>query len=99
MKHENDFSNMVGCLQVVRIYSFVKEIKVPVKTENIFMKEIKHGLRAFIVWWKPSTASLEKLSQLFASVFTSYQGTENIFYFLKENWMLKLTYFGLNLLV
>ena len=27
MKHENDVSNMVGCLQVVRIYSFIKEIK------------------------------------------------------------------------
>ena len=28
MKHENDVSNMAGCLQVVRIYCFTKEIKV-----------------------------------------------------------------------
>ena len=27
IKHENDVSNMVGCLQVVRIYGFMKEIK------------------------------------------------------------------------
>ena len=64
MKHENDVYNMVGCLQVVRIYSFMKEIKVYiralyivflfVKTENNnFIKEIKHALPAFIAWWKP----------------------------------------------
>ena len=52
MKHENDVSIMVGCLQVVRIYSFMKEIKVDklalyivflfVKMENNnFIKEIK----------------------------------------------------------
>ena len=28
MKHENEVSNMVGCLQVVRIYIFMKEIEV-----------------------------------------------------------------------
>ena len=28
MKHENDVSNMVDCLQVVRFYSFKKEMKV-----------------------------------------------------------------------
>ena len=49
MKHENDVSNMVGCLQVVRIYSFKKEIKVNlrasyivflfVKNENNFIKQ------------------------------------------------------------
>ena len=50
--------------QVVRIYSFMNEIKVcirasyivflNVKTENInFIKEIKHVFRAFIAWWKP----------------------------------------------
>ena len=52
MKHENDVSNMVGCLQVVKICSFIKETKVYirasyivfifVKTENNFIKEIKH---------------------------------------------------------
>ena len=52
------------CLQVVRIYSFVKEIKLYirasyifflfVKTENNnFIKKIKHVISAFIDWWKP----------------------------------------------
>ena len=27
-KHENDVSNLVGCLQVVRIYNFMVEVKV-----------------------------------------------------------------------
>ena len=27
MKHENDVSSMIGCLQVARIYNFIKEIK------------------------------------------------------------------------
>ena len=51
MKHENDVSNIAYSLQVVRIYSFIKEIKVFlralyivflfVKTENNnFIKEI-----------------------------------------------------------
>ena len=31
MKHENDVSNMVDCLQVVRSYSFMKEIKVHIR--------------------------------------------------------------------
>ena len=63
MKQENDVSNIVGCLQAVRIYSFMKEIKVYirasyiiflfVKTEYNFIKEIKHVLDAFIDWWKP----------------------------------------------
>ena len=55
---------MVGCLQVVRIYSLMKEIKVyiralyivflVVKTENNnFKKEIKYVLRAFITRLKP----------------------------------------------
>ena len=61
MKHKNDVSNMVGYLiQVMRIYSFMKEIKVYirtsyiiflfVKTENNFIKEIKHVLCVFIAW-------------------------------------------------
>ena len=28
MKHKNNASNMIGCLQAVEIYSFIKEIKV-----------------------------------------------------------------------
>ena len=54
MKHENDVSNVVDCLQVVRIYRFKKKIKVQtcasytvflfVKSENNIIKEIKHVL-------------------------------------------------------
>ena len=54
---------MTGYLQVVKIYSFMKEIKVSlrasyiiflfVKTKNNFIKEVKHVLRAFIASWKP----------------------------------------------
>ena len=61
MKHENDMRNMVGFLQVVRIYSFMKEIKMCtrvsyivflfVKMEsNDFIKEGKHVLHTFIAW-------------------------------------------------
>ena len=56
MKCVNDVSKMVGSLQVV---SFSKEIKGPtcasyvvfpfVKTENYFIKEMKHVLRVFLV--------------------------------------------------
>ena len=58
MKHEIGESNIAGCLQVLRIYSFMKEITVYirasyivflfVKTKNNFIKEIKHVLRAFM---------------------------------------------------
>ena len=63
LKHENEVRNMVGCLQVVRIYSFKKEIEVYiytsyivflfVKMKNNFIKEIKHVSRVFIAGWKP----------------------------------------------
>ena len=59
MKHKNN--NMVSSLQLLRIYSFKKEIKVYIrasymvflfeKTEsNNFMNEIKNLLCAFIAW-------------------------------------------------
>ena len=35
MKHENDVSNMFGCLQVVKIYSFMKEMKVYIHASYI----------------------------------------------------------------
>ena len=65
MKLENDVSNMVGCLQVVRIYSLMKEIKVYIRASyiislfvkiknNNFIKEIEHGLCTFIAWLKLS---------------------------------------------
>ena len=60
MKHENEVSDMVGCLQVVIIYSFVNEIEVDICTsyivflvvtmKNSLIKEIKHVIRAFIAW-------------------------------------------------
>ena len=61
MKHKNYVSNVVGLLQVVRIYNFMKEMTLYsrasyivfffAKTENNnFIKEIKHVLRAFIAW-------------------------------------------------
>ena len=59
MKHENDVSDLFGCLQVIRICSFMREIKLYivylyVKSENdYFIKKIKHVLRSFIAWWKP----------------------------------------------
>ena len=65
-QYKNDVSNMVGHLQVVRIYSFIKEFKVYTHSSDIFflfvkmennksIKEIdvKHVLRAFIAWLKP----------------------------------------------
>ena len=35
MKHENDGSDVVGCHQVVRIYNFMKEVKVYMRTSYI----------------------------------------------------------------
>ena len=61
MKHENDVSYMIGCLQVVITYSFMKEIKLYIRASyiiflfvklenNNFIKEIKHFLCVFIAW-------------------------------------------------
>ena len=58
MKHENDVSD---CRKFVRIYNFLKEIKLNkrvsynvflfVSTENnSFRKKIQNVLRAYIVW-------------------------------------------------
>ena len=63
MKHWNDISNIVCFLQVVKIYSFMRQIKLHKRAScivflfvkaknNDFIKETKHVLRAFIVWWK-----------------------------------------------
>ena len=56
-------TNMVGYLQVVRIYSFMKKIKVYIRTSYIIflfiikmennynlIKEIKHVVHAFVAW-------------------------------------------------
>ena len=61
MKHENDVSYMVDYLQIVRSYSFIREMKLNIRVSyivflfvksenNNFIKEIKHVLRAFITW-------------------------------------------------
>ena len=58
MKHEND---LIGCLQAVRIYSFMKEINTYMfrissfsllsrKIYKNFIKEIQHVFLAFIAW-------------------------------------------------
>ena len=71
MKHENDMSNMVGFLKVVRLYSFLKEIKLStnvfllgkLETTN-FIKEIKHVLCAIISLVKTSAKSVRILEQV-----------------------------------
>ena len=66
-------SNMVDCLQVVRIYIFMKEIKVYIYTSHIviffktgnnnFINKIKYALYAFIACWKPQHSLWEFLSR------------------------------------
>ena len=41
MKHENEVSNMIGCLQVVRIYSSMNEIKVYIHASYIIFLFVK----------------------------------------------------------
>ena len=41
MKYENDVSNMVGCLQAVRINSFINEIKVYIRVLYIVFLFVK----------------------------------------------------------
>ena len=41
MKHENGVSNMVGCLQVVKIYSFMKNIEVYKRASYIALLFVK----------------------------------------------------------
>ena len=40
-KHENDVNDMIGWLQVVRIYSFMKEIKVYIRASYIVFLFVK----------------------------------------------------------
>ena len=59
MKDENDVSYIIVCLQVVEMYSLMKEIELYIRSSyivflfvksesNIFIEEIKHNLCAFI---------------------------------------------------
>ena len=57
MKHKNGVGNMVGCLQVVRIYSFRNEIEVYIYTSYIVFLYVTicymlyiYVIRAFIAW-------------------------------------------------
>ena len=61
LKHENEASGMIGCFQVVRIYSFMKKIKLYIQASHIvflfvrsenndFVKETKHVLHAITAW-------------------------------------------------
>ena len=61
MKHENEVSDEISCLPVIKFNSLMKEIKLCalyigflfVKSENdYFIKEIIHVFRAFIDRWK-----------------------------------------------
>ena len=48
MKNEDDVSSMFGCLQVVRIYSFIKEIKVYIRASYIVFLVVKTENNNFI---------------------------------------------------
>ena len=48
MKHEIDVSSMIGCLQVMRIYSFIKGIKVYTRASYIVFLFIKTKYDNFI---------------------------------------------------
>ena len=46
MKHENDLNNMVGCLQAVRIYSFMREMELYIRASYIvFIKTKNNSVR------------------------------------------------------
>ena len=75
MKHKNEVSGIIGCFQVVTIYSLWKKCYIHVHASyivflfvklenNNFIKEIKHIiLCAFRAWWKPWQSLWEFLSR------------------------------------
>ena len=75
MKHENDVSNAVDCLQVVRIYSFMKKIKVYIRASYIVFLFVKTENNNFIAWWKPRQ-SLKELSSRWKPSTTSHVFTD-----------------------
>ena len=101
MKHENDVSDMLGYLQVVKIYSFKKERKkimyihavyivfFLVKSEHInHIKGIKHVLCALITRWKPRQSLWEFLNKSFKRLpqfLQGYKGTREKVLFLNWN--------------
>ena len=48
VKHENDVNDTIGCLQVVRIYSFMKEIKLCIGASYIVFLFVKSENNNFI---------------------------------------------------
>ena len=85
MKHENDVRKMVGCLKVIRIYSFMKEIKVYPRASYISSFSL---LRRKIIILFPCIYSLA--SRVFTDLLLNspkrspqfspgYEGTENMF--------------------
>ena len=48
MEHKNDESNMVACLQIVRSYSFIKEVKLYVRVSNFVFLFVKSKINSFI---------------------------------------------------
>ena len=57
VKHENDVNNTSGCFHVGRIYSFMEDTKLYIRSSYIVFlfvtsdnKKFKHVLRVFIAW-------------------------------------------------
>ena len=76
MKHKNDVRNLVGCLQVVRIYSLMKEIKVYKRASYMVFLFVKMKNNNFV---KKKKKRLPRFSP-------GYEGTENMFYFLTHKY-------------
>ena len=76
MKHENDVSNMVGCLQAVRFYSFMKEIKVYIYALRIssFSSFRLESLWELTIKW--CTDLLSNSPKCSLRVSPGYEGTE-----------------------
>ena len=84
MRSEYDVSDTIACLHVLRIYRFVKEIKLYicalyiiflfVKSEkNRFTKATEHVLCTFTAWWNPRQSLWEfssRWKQTASQIFT-----------------------------
>ena len=62
MRHEHDWSNMVACIQVVRIYSFVMQIKLCIRASYIVFLFVKTENNNFINSMFTSPAFTDQLS-------------------------------------
>ena len=54
MKHKNDASNTSGCFQVVKIYTFMKEMKLYICTLSIvflFVKSENNFIKNYIMFF------------------------------------------------